>query len=164
MANKNQGRALNRTLTVFLDPADFGAFNTATIAIILNNDSARKIRLTGFAFNWRVGAAADINANHFSQVSLIEGFSANPDSNISPLPDKNNSMSFSYGKAATQFMNDLDRRFDQPFILQEGVESSFIAQITLGAAIVGTVTARLTLFGYEGVERLRTESLYSNPR
>jgi len=161
---KNQGRLLNRTLTVFLDPGDFGSFNTATISILLFNDPARKIKLTGFAFDWRVGVAGDVNVNHFTQVSLIEGFAANADSNISPFPEKNSSISFTYGRAASEFMNGLDKQFEGPFRLQSGIDYSFVGQVTLAAVIVGTVTAHLTLFGYEESEQGRSESFLSSPR
>lgn len=168
MANKNQGRSLNRTLTNFLANADFGAFSTAVVSVVLIGDAARKIRITGFAFNWAMGLVADINPNHLMQVALLEGVEASADSLLSPLPEKNSALSFLFGKTADKFLNHLDRQFESSFRLQDGVTYSLIATMGLGAAIAATTTARLTVFGYEESERGLIggdrESVYSRPR
>jgi len=166
MAVKNQIQELNRTNTVFIDPADFGAFALSYNSLVLRGDSARKIYITGFVFEWTVGVAADINVNNFSNVFLVENFIPNPDPAIGAagiFPFINGSLRFAYGETMNQFTNQIEKQFEAPFKLLPSTIYSVLGTIQQGAAFVGTTTTRLTVFGFEEEESQRN-SFYGNPR
>ena len=164
MSVKTQGTELNRTVTNFFANADFGSFGAANQGIVLKSDAARKLFITGFAFTWRVGVAADINANSFCEVMLAENFQVDTDSNTPIFPGINSSLRFYYANNSPQFQNILEIQFQSPFKLIEGVLYSMIASITQGAAFAGTVTSRFTVFGFEQHEGETARTFYSQPR
>lgn len=164
MSVKNQGTQFNKTVTDFLVNADFGAFSNAYLSVILRGDSSRHLFLTGFSWVWSVGIAADANANHVSDVFLADNFSVSPETTTVIFPDINSKLQFAFGQTMPQVRNSLDKQFLSPFRLQDGVNYSFIATIGLGAAIAATITARLTVFGYEEIEGQGVRSFYSKSR
>lgn len=164
MSIKTQGFELNRTLTNFLDNADFGAFTSATQTIILKGDAARRLSLTGFCFNWSVGLLADINANHLLQVVLVENLTPDPNTNISIFPEANNKLRFSYVSTAPLFRNQLTEQFTFPFKLTDGITYALVAIVGLGAALAATSTSFFTAFGFEENEFEKKDSIYRLPR
>lgn len=165
MSIKQQGTELNKTLTVFFNVGDVGSFNRANMSIVLKGDAYRKLFVTGFSFCWLVGIAADVGANGFSEFNLIENFQANPDSNIPIIPDTNGNLRQYFAQSAPAFANRLSEQFDTPFPLNEGVIYSAVAAVVPGVTpITATITARLTVFGFEENEAGKTLTMYSQAR
>jgi len=164
MSVKAQGTQFNKTVTDFLVNADFGAFSNAYLSVILRGDSTRHLFITGFSWVWTVGVAADINANHFSNVFLADNLSISPETTTVIFPDINSKLQFAYGQTMPQFTNSLDKQLLAPFRLQDGVNYSLIATIQIAAAIAGTITGRLTVFGYEEIEGQQVKSFYAKSR
>jgi len=165
MSVKGQGSEFNRTLTTFLDVGDIGSFGRGNVSFVIKGDANRKLYITGFSLAWQTGIAADAGVTGFSEVSLIENFQANPDSNIPIIPNTNSSLRFYYAENGSFTCNNLDRQFESPFPLSQSTTYSLVGSVIPGVTpITATITVRLTVFGFEQLEGEAMHSFYARAR